>query len=258
MMIYKFYNQNPDACHYLFGTMHTCTDASYTYADKVKEYILKSQLYAGEMDLDEAALHPMTPYFTLSDGKVLSSYFRPKQFEKYRKLVLKAYHIDLGFYESFSPFFISNLLSELSLHKTKDLPLDHYLWNFASESGRRMACLETFYDQLEILQQIPEEYQVKSLKTTLRNISVFRNKVIHINEMYSRGDIAGLYVNSKKSLGAIRKLMLYDRNVKMVSKIIHLTETAPSFIAVGAAHLPGNKGILAQLKLKGYRIKEVE
>ena len=51
---------------------------------------------------------------------------------------------------------------------------------------------------------------------------------------------------------------LTKRNVRMVERLIPLVKKEPTFIAVGALHLPGEDGILALLEKEGYTIKPVK
>ena len=256
-LLWKFYKGDPNDCHYLFGTMHLATDAAYTYAELAKEYIQKSSLYAAEMDLNDANNKDMMVYFRLSPDAQFSDFFRPKQYIKYRSVILKALNIDLDHYLNFTPFFINNLLAEVSLKRTKNEALDHHLWQFSLNQQLEMVGVESFEDQLNILKKIPLDYQIKSFKDTVRNISSFRKKINNLNELYRKGDLVQLYKSSRKSMGSIRKMMIYDRNILMTHRIIELSNLKPSFFAVGAAHFAGNKGIIALLKKNGYILKSI-
>lgn len=256
-LLWKFYKNDPADCHYLFGTMHLATDAAYTHADLAMEYISKSSLYAAEMDLNDFNNQDTLVYFKLNTGAKFSDFFRPKQYAKYRLFILKSLNIDLDHYLGYTPFFINNFLAEVSLKKTKSEALDHHLWQFAMSQQLEMVGVETFEDQLNILNQIPLDYQIKSFKETVRNLSAFRKKLNNLNEMYRKGDVVQLYKSSKKSMGSVRKMMIYDRNILMTDRIIELSNTKTSFFAIGAAHFAGNKGIIAILKKKGYTIKAI-
>jgi len=52
-----------------------------------------------------------------------------------------------------------------------------------------------------------------------------------------------------------RENMLYKRNANMISVLDSLVKTQSVFAGVGAAHLPGNKGMLNMLREKGYTVK---
>ena len=58
-------------------------------------------------------------------------------------------------------------------------------------------------------------------------------------------------------MGKLRKLMIYDRNEFMTNNLVALTEEGATFCAVGAAHLPGGKGMLRMLKRSGFKVKPI-
>ena len=256
-MLWKFYKNEPDVCHYVFGTMHLATDAAYTHVGIAKKHIQLSSIYAAELDLNEQSKQDMNKYFLLENGS-FSDFFKVKRYKKYLRVAHKAFGIDLMQYNQCTPFFINTLLAEKNLEKTYPEALDHFLWNFAMAQGKEMRGVESFDDQVQILKSIPLDGQLKSFKDTMANVSLFRRKLENLNEMYKKADLKNLYVNSKKSMGKLRKLMIYDRNMVMADRMITMSNEKPSFFAIGAAHLPGSKGILTLLKRQGYKVKLVQ
>ncbi|MFZ1748749.1 MAG: TraB/GumN family protein, partial [Saprospiraceae bacterium] len=190
--------------------------------------------------------------------QILSDYYRPKKYQKMRKMILKSYDLDIDHFDTKTPFFFSNMLSEASLPGQNVLALDHLLWQFALAEGKEMKGVESFDDQVEILKKIPLDYQIKALKDIVSNISSFRHKLNKLNELYALGKYDQLYKSTKKSMGKIRKLMIYDRNHHMASRIIELSSEKTAFFAIGAGHLAGGNGLLALLKKKGYKLKVIE
>jgi len=257
-MLWKFYKTDPDICHYLFGTMHIATSEAYTYVDLASKYIVQCTTFAAEMDLDEGNSETLIQYLMVPEGEKFSYYFRPKQYDRYRKIVKKSFGIDLLDFERYTPFFINNLISERCLTKSKNQALDHFLWNFAMESGKEMTGVETLADQLKILQSIPMDFQVKAFRSSLKNVSGFKKKLQKLNTYYAEGNFKELYQISKKSMGKIRKLMIYDRNLFMKERILNIISGNPSFIAVGAAHLFGQKGLIQLLRKEGYKVEQVK
>ena len=59
--------------------------------------------------------------------------------------------------------------------------------------------------------------------------------------------------SSKEELDGI----LYKRNYVMLKSIDSLMQTGSLFAAVGAAHLPGKKGLIELLRKKGYKVKPI-
>ncbi|MDE6062759.1 MAG: TraB/GumN family protein [Duncaniella sp.] len=52
--------------------------------------------------------------------------------------------------------------------------------------------------------------------------------------------------------------MLNKRNANWVRMMAGLLPTASILIAVGAGHLPGEKGLISLLRKEGYTVKPVE
>jgi uncharacterized protein YbaP (TraB family) len=55
-----------------------------------------------------------------------------------------------------------------------------------------------------------------------------------------------------------KKVLLADRNIKMRDAAIPKLEKGRAFIAVGALHLPGDTGLVALLRARGYTLDPVE
>jgi uncharacterized protein YbaP (TraB family) len=54
---------------------------------------------------------------------------------------------------------------------------------------------------------------------------------------------------------AVLVKLLDERNLRMRDASLPLLQRGPAFIALGAAHLPGENGLLRLLELEGYRVE---
>jgi uncharacterized protein YbaP (TraB family) len=52
--------------------------------------------------------------------------------------------------------------------------------------------------------------------------------------------------------------LLDERNLRMRDASLPLLQRGAAFIAVGAAHLPGENGLLRLFELEGYRVERLE
>lgn len=256
-MLWKAYRQNEDKNHYILGTMHSASAEAYTFAEIACKYIELCDVYSGEMDLNAAGQTDMLSYMYLPDNLSLNDYISEKKFEKYRRMIQKAFKIDLNNYRRFLPFYISTILSGQSLGQDMVQPLDYYLWQYAQDAGRDMRGLESPEDQLQILSQIPMDYQLHSLKSQIGNVRRYNQSNKMMSKRYAAGQLDNLYKSAKKDMGEIRQIMIYDRNQRMTDTIKQYFQEKSCFISVGAAHLAGDKGILAGLKRSGYQLKMV-
>ena len=134
--------------------------------------------------------------------------------------------------------------------------LDAYLWEQAQRLNMECSGLETPQDQVNVLNALDIDSQLKMLKDAVANISKFKKSTLKVIKGYRDQDIQYLYKKSKESLGFFRNLLLFDRNERIANRIYDNRPTA-TFYAVGAAHLAGQKGILNFLKQKGYQLSPV-
>ena len=54
---------------------------------------------------------------------------------------------------------------------------------------------------------------------------------------------------------ALFDALIWQRNEKMLARLAPLVESGPSFIAVGALHLPGETGLVNLLRSNGYQLE---
>lgn len=237
--------------------MHVCDDIAFTHVEKAISALLKCSEFKTEIDLDAAkSTIKMTDYFFLDD-KTLLDYMSATHYAKSKALLTKAFDINLDRLQRFLPIIIVNKLTESELGKHNPLPLDGYLWEQATKYKLIKGGLESIEEQCTTLRSLDVEEQVRIFRGVSRNISKFKKSISKMVEFYALEDIQNLYLKSNKSLGVFRKTLLYQRNIKMVNRIknnIH----HPTFYAVGAAHLAGQKGMLNMLKQKGYRLKAIK
>ncbi|HEX2607399.1 MAG TPA: TraB/GumN family protein, partial [Flavisolibacter sp.] len=53
-------------------------------------------------------------------------------------------------------------------------------------------------------------------------------------------------------------LLLYNRNANWAKKLDGLLEQNSLVVAVGAGHLPGEKGVISLLRKAGYKVEPVK
>ena len=155
------------------------------------------------------------------------------------------------------PLFITNLLTEKILTDDNSVAMDSELYQLAQTLGKECTGIETFAEQLAILEQIPLAYQVKSLLKIGKNIKQFRKGLKKMFIIYESQDVQKIHKIAKKGAGKMRKIMLYQRNELMVERFSEKIYKKSIFCAIGAGHLGGKQGVLRLLKQKGLIVKPV-
>ncbi len=244
---------------FVFGTMHIRHLNIIKSQIAVFEKLQSCDAFACEFNLEERQnMHTDHTHLNLPDGKSIKEFITEKQYFKLQKIIKKASKIELDHFQHFQPIFITNLLTESILRKDSPYSLDEFLWNYAIAEGKEMLGIETIEAQMAILKKIDLKFQINSLLTIGKNYKNFRHNTLKLNELYLKGDIHQLHQSTKKGIGKMRKILLYDRNEHMANRIDAIASQKSFFCAIGAGHLSGKKGVLRLLKLKGWKVSPVK
>ncbi len=239
--------------------MHTQNDAAFTYINAAQTAIATCQAFACEMDIDASDVQLAHTKLSLPSDVRYADFFSKKQFGKLQAALKKYWQIDLKAEETIHPFLLQATISQQGISADNALPLDVALWEFAKEKKINLYGLETSDEQIQSLLDIPLQTHFKMLSDSVKNSSKHRKRLQYLIEKYQKADIKGLYKAAKKDLKSMRKELLYKRNKRLCNNTLSLLEQHKTvFIAVGAAHLAGENGMLRLLKKAGYKVVPVE
>lgn len=143
--------------------------------------------------------------------------------------------------------------------------LDEALEAEAMARGIPVYGLESLDEQLDAFDGLSENDQIAMLKIALRDNAAVEEMTERLTRFYLARDLSGIHaLMIEQMAGADTDLveMLVDRfidarNELMVSRMAARLAEGNAFIAVGALHLPGERGILHLLELQGYTVIRV-
>ena len=239
---------------YILGTIHLPIDKINWNKTKVLQLLESVETYAGEMDLDEASAHQNSGFNLLPEGQSIDQILRLKTYNKIRKSIKKAFALDIEHYKYLRPLLLQHLIDQ-QIVNGKEQVVDQYLWQLAKEKGKKCLGLESFSEQVRILEMIDVDFQLKNLRKISANTSTYRKKLLKNVNRYNTSNIKLLYTSSRKSLGPYKKMMIDNRNVIMADRIKGLAENTSILVGVGAGHLYGKMGLLALMKREGFSVK---
>ena len=144
--------------------------------------------------------------------------------------------------------------------------LDTYFQTQATQKGKKVDGLETPDFQFNLLYNgISLQRQAQLLMCTLNNIDKEVESLKRLTDAYMKQDLETmLKINEERkgnqcdALPTEEDALIYDRNKTWAQKLPAIMKAAPTFVAVGALHLPGNKGLLSLLKKQGYTVEAVK
>lgn len=133
--------------------------------------------------------------------------------------------------------------------------LDAYFQNYCYNAGKQYLPLETAKQQMDLLVDLPLS-EKKVLNATMVDFS--REKLI---DLYLKGDIYQIdrFMRANLTLDAAAyEKLIVNRNTKMVTDLDNLLKTKTQFFcAVGAGHLGGSQGMVALMRSKGYKLRQL-
>jgi hypothetical protein len=238
---------------FLIGTMHVRDEQAFQFESLFKEKIDACSVFAAELNLTEAKQGKQQPLF-LPPEQSLDQILPNKTFLKMDKTVRRITGQSLMAFSHLKPIVLTNLILESILHQDRVISLDENLWAYATEKGKILRGIETYGEQIEIMEKMDLEGQIKNLKSTLKDISKTRRQIKHISCLYAQADIHALYKSVHKTAQGNRRLLLFDRNHVMAQRIAALASETTVCIAIGAGHLAGEKGVLKRLKDLGCHL----
>jgi uncharacterized protein len=251
-LIWRFNTEGSEKPNYLIGTMHVRDERAFQFEVAFKKAIAECSIFATEFNLDEAQSGAVQLSMFLPEGESLKTLMPNKLYQKINATLLKKTGVDLFQFDRFKPLAITNFLTESLLSNDRWLSLDETLWNFAKENDKILRGIETFDEQLAVLDKMTVADQLKGLKDTMHDLGSFRKQLTRMANLYEQADIEKLYKSAKKSAKGSRKLLLYDRNIIMADRIENLAAENSVCVAIGAGHLAGAKGVMRLLKRRGF------
>jgi uncharacterized protein YbaP (TraB family) len=259
-LLWKISGNNLSTESYLYGTIHAVPEDKFVVSDALNAAFQASSALALEIDLNLTLEQQvaMAKEIILPSGTTLKNYTTTeefKQFETYCLDTLKLKKSKFKKYLKFKPFFVSSIILQEQLGKTTGY--DQYFNDEAKKRGIPSTGLETMQYQLSTVNTISLDEQADMLVASLGSELSEYNKML---DLYLANDLEGLSTimeASDMSSEAFMNNFLIQRNKNWIPEIEKLVQKQGTFIAVGAAHLTGENGVVELLKLQGYNVEPV-
>ncbi|WP_439815259.1 TraB/GumN family protein [Zavarzinia sp. CC-PAN008] len=248
---------------YLFGTMHSADPRVTTLPAPIDKAFKATRTLLLELRAADMGMTAMIGFMVMLDGRTLDNVLGPELYQQTRA-VLQTYGLPSVMIDRLSPTGVIAMLSlppsEIALMRTGAKPLDLDLEQRAE--GKSIHALETAQEQIAAFAEIPEAMKIEWIRASVERQQEMGSAYEEMLNLYTKGDLAGIYRLSREisdevdpALDAhLQKALLVDRNVRMVERMTPYLEKGQAFVAVGAAHMPGDDGILALLERAGWTV----
>jgi uncharacterized protein YbaP (TraB family) len=248
---------------YVFGTDHVSDPRVTALPEPVRKSFDSAGTVAIEVTLDAANIVQLLDRMIYKDSRDLQTAIGAPL---YRRVVAAAADIGLPseVLQRLRPWAVGLFLS-MPPSDPQNV-LDFMLQRRALEQKKNVQALETVDEQVATLDGMSEREQVDFMRRALDNRERLPAIVERTLGAYLRRDLAALFRISAEESGdaasqalsaTLLQRLLYDRNARMAQRAQPLIDAGSTFVAVGALHLYGDRGVLAELARRGYRVSRV-
>ena len=247
---------------YLFGTMHVSSklvfhlsDSFYLALKSVDAVALElnPDTWQGEMVNMNKVKENYADFVRSPRGNYLNeSSFRISKYDDELKAAISS-----------EPTIVNSLLYRSYKEKEdfeEDTFLDLYIYQTGKKLGKRATGVENYFETEKIVMEsyadMAKEKNRKSFDTDGESRYAILEKT---QDAYRRGDLD--LMDSLDRLtnrsDAFTEKFLYKRNEIQANSIDTIIKKSSLFVGVGAAHLPGQRGIIELLRKMGYSLRPI-
>lgn len=247
---------------YIFGTIHMIPKDDYFFTDIMQEKIQSCSTLALEIDMNMSMEEQMAmgKQVMFPNGKKLSDYMTEKEYQKYSTYVLDTLKINKLMFQQMNmikPIFASTIVLTQLIGESK--AYEQELTKIAKTNNINIIGLETIAYQMNVLDKISIEKQIEMVAS---DEAYKKHPLDEYNKMlqaYKEQDLDKLMqlMQTEETIMEFMDELLYTRNSNWIPIIEKQIKTGSTFVAVGAGHLAGEKGVLNLLKEKGYSVSAV-
>jgi uncharacterized protein YbaP (TraB family) len=251
---------------FLFGTMHMlCKEDAFLGENLVGAIKSADKVYF-ELDMDNLfdMLGAMSK-LKMKNDTTLADLMTKDEYEKV-KIYFKEKSTMLPFsvLETYKPFIASSMLMETTIVCDEQVAMEQLIMEEAKKHNKTIEGLETTAYQMGIFDSIPYKEQAKELVKMVAEDGKESDGDKEFKEMmkaYKEQDLKKLadMINSEEAgMMKYQDILLNNRNRNWVEKLKKLMVEKSLVVAVGAGHLPGDKGVINLLRKAGYTVVPVE
>ena len=261
----------PKGVVYLLGTIHAGKADFYPLPSIIEESFKSADTLIEEIDTSEPAEAARVQQAFMENGDYPNGDTINNHLSEVTRSHLTAYVKEGGLPEQavahMRPWLVSMLVELREMKQMGFDPsygLDQHFLEEARQSHTQIGALEDAGSQLKLLSSLSEEFQDRLLLNSLVDMAKSHDVVDLLTRAWQSGDATALeelITGSVRDYPQLKPLMtklIDDRNTTMAAKIERFLQTPKCYlVAVGAAHLVGDNGILNQLQRKNFTVEQL-
>lgn len=280
-LLYKISGKGLRKPSYIIGTYHLAPVSFVDSIPGLRSALAESEQVYGEIETADMTspenIAKMQQAMMLPEGKTLTELLTPEQMQKLNATMKELLGVDMSnpmVAQQMNKMLPQALVTQLTvimyLKKHSGFnptqSFDDYFQQQAVAQGKPVGGFETMDFQLQALfGSISIERQIELLMCFLNNREWEESQVDNIVEAFFAQDLNRIEAamdekqdNSCDATDEENDLLIYGRNATWLKKMPEIMQQKSTFFAVGAAHLVGERGVLAGLRNAGYLVEGVK
>jgi uncharacterized protein YbaP (TraB family) len=255
---------------YLYGTVHAGKASFYPLPVPVQKAFADAPILAVEADITNVeAMRKSAGTMLLRPGERLDAIVPDPVYRR-----LRAQFDRLGLPEPqvarLKPFMVSSVLAFAEWSRLGYLQkygVDAHLISQAQDAGKKIVELEGAQAQAELIGSLTREQGLQALEGTLSALErgITAEQITGMVNAWQSGDpdllleVARAYNESIPGAKELEEKFIWSRHDLIAEKIEGWLMNGNSrvFIAVGALHLAGPRGLVATLGKRGYQVRQL-
>ncbi len=255
---------------YLFGTVHAGKRAWYPLPPAVENAFSDSRVLVVEADItNEKAMNVPAESLTYKPPDELKNHVPPEQYARLLKLLPRYRLRELDIAHS-NPFMAVSLLVFAEWARSAYVPgfgVDNYLIHKAHDDAKPIVEIEGAAAQIELMNSLTEKQMLDLFRGTLDALEedLTSEQIKGLVDAWQAGDpkalleVARRYNDKVAGAAEFEEKFIWQRHGEMLKKIEGWLNDSRKrhFIAVGALHLAGPRGLVELLRKRGYVVKQL-
>ncbi len=248
---------------YLFGTMHVSSKMVFHLSDSfylalksvdVVALELNPDTWQGEMVNMDRLKQNYADFISTPRGDYLNeNSFRISKYDDELKAALSS-----------EPTIVNSLLYRSYKEREdfeEDTFLDLYIYQTGKKLGKRATGVENYFETEKIVMEAYADMATEKKKKSVDSDGESRYDILEkTQDAYRRGDLDLMDSLDRmmERSDAFMEKFLFKRNEIQAYSIDTIIKKSSLFVGVGAAHLPGQRGIIELLRKMGYNLRPIQ
>ncbi len=251
---------------YLFGTMHLICADDIVLSDSLTKAIKGADNVYLELDMDNIMemMGAMTK-MKMRNDTTLEQLLSKEEYEKVKTFfTTKSSLLPFAMLETYKPLLAASLIMQQQGESSCSnmISMEQLVMKEAKSNGVKIKGIETMQYQMSIFDSIPYGFQAKQLLRMVEEDGKESGKEMEkITDAYRKQQLSLMEEITKSEdigIGSFTDILLYNRNINWANQLKLLMQGKSLVVAVGAGHLPGEKGLINLLRKAGYKVEPVK